>query len=61
MKERNSNPDSEYNISASYGFAETNSENIIYSYELIQMADRKMYENKRRAKIKGLDTKPIKF
>jgi len=61
MKERNEKPENQYNISASYGFAETNSENILYIDELIQMADRKMYENKRRAKIKDLDTKPIRF
>ena len=61
MNERNNKPETQYNISASYGFVETNSENIIYSDELIQMADRKMYENKRRAKIKTLGDKPIRF
>ncbi len=61
IRERNNNPDIEYNISASYGFAETNSENILFIDELIQIADRKMYANKRRAKIEKLNNKPTKY
>jgi len=61
MRERNKKPGNEYEISASYGFAETSSENILFIDELIQIADRKMYANKRRAKIKNLNNKPIKF
>ncbi|MCK5673987.1 MAG: GGDEF domain-containing protein [Spirochaetales bacterium] len=53
MRDRNKKPDAEYNISASYGFAETNSENILYIDELIQIADRKMYAHKRRTKIEN--------
>jgi len=55
IKERNNNPEAEYNISASYGFAETNSENILYIDELIQIADKKMYAHKRRTKIEKLN------
>ncbi len=61
IRERNSKPDIEYNISASYGFAETNSENILFIDELIQIADKKMYAHKRRAKIEKLNNNPIRF
>lgn len=50
LKERNSKDDIEYNISASYGFAETDSENALSSDEIIQIADKRMYDHKRRTK-----------
>ena len=49
--ERNSKPEIEYNISASYGFAETDSENALSSDEIIQIADKRMYDHKRRTKV----------
>jgi diguanylate cyclase (GGDEF)-like protein/PAS domain S-box-containing protein len=61
IKERNNMPGNAYNISASYGFAETDSENILLIDELIQIADKRMYTHKRRAKIEKLNHKPIKF
>ncbi|MCK5152715.1 MAG: sensor domain-containing diguanylate cyclase [Spirochaetales bacterium] len=61
MEERNKNPDIKYNISASYGFAETDSENILFIDELIQIADKRMYAHKRRAKIEKFNNKPIKY
>lgn len=61
MRARNNKSDNEYNISASYGFAETNSENILFIDELIQIADKRMYAHKRRAKIEKLNKKPSKF
>ena len=61
MRERNNKFENKYTISASYGFAETNSENILYIDELIQVADKKMYAHKRRSKIEALNNKPIKF
>ena len=60
IKERNKRSDNEYIISASYGFAETNSENILYIDELIQIADKKMYAHKRRTKIENLNKSPFK-
>ena len=60
IKERNKKSDNEYNISASYGFAETDSENLLFIDELIQIADKRMYAHKRRTKIKNLNNKPIK-
>lgn len=50
LKERNSKDDIEYNINASYGFAETDSENALSSDEIIQIADKRMYDYKRRTK-----------
>lgn len=50
LKERNAKDDIEYNISASYGFAETDSENALSSDEIIQIADKRMYDHKRRTK-----------
>ena len=60
IKERNKRSDNEYIISASYGFAETDSENLLFIDELIQIADKRMYAHKRRTKIKNLNNKPIK-
>ena len=57
LKERNSKDDIGYNISASYGFAETDSENALSSDEIIQIADKRMYDHKRRTKSKI----PIQF
>ena len=50
LKERNSKVDIGYDISASYGFAETDSENALSSDEIIQIADKRMYDDKRRTK-----------
>lgn len=50
LNDRNSNNDIEYNISASYGFAETDSENALSCDEIIQIADKRMYEHKRQTK-----------
>ena len=52
LEERNSRPDSKFNISASYGFAETDSENALTSDEIIQIADKRMYNHKRQTKRK---------
>ncbi len=53
LEERNSRPDIEYNISASYGFAETDSENALSCEEIIQIADKRMYDHKRRTKVES--------
>lgn len=50
LAERNSNPAIGYNISASYGFAETDSEKDLSSEEILQIADTKMYDHKRKTK-----------
>ena len=50
LKERNSKADIGYDISASYGFAETDSENALSSDEIIQIADKRMYDHKRQTK-----------
>ena len=50
LEERNSKDDIKYSISASYGFAETDSENALSSEEIIQIADKRMYDYKRRTK-----------
>lgn len=52
LKERNSKAEIGYNISASYGFAETDSENALSSDEIIQIADKRMYNHKRKTKRK---------
>ena len=52
LRERNSRSDSKYNISASYGFAETDSGNALSVEEIIQIADKRMYDHKRRTKRK---------
>ena len=54
LEERNQKADTKYNISISYGFAETSSKNIMTSDDLIQIADKRMYIHKRRAKIEKL-------
>lgn len=56
LKERNSKLDIEYNISASYGFAETDSENALSSDEIIQLADKRMYDHKRQTKSRRTKT-----
>ncbi|RKX83896.1 MAG: GGDEF domain-containing protein, partial [Spirochaetes bacterium] len=54
LKTRNETKSKKYKISASYGFAETNSKNPLTSEELLQIADKRMYNNKRRTKNKLL-------
>jgi len=50
LKKRNEDKLNPYQISASYGFAETNSKNPLSYEELLNIADKKMYSNKRRTK-----------
>ncbi|RKX82376.1 MAG: hypothetical protein DRP58_10405 [Spirochaetes bacterium] len=54
LETRNKTESKRYKISVSYGFAETNSENPLRSEELLQIADKRMYNNKRRTKKKLL-------
>ncbi len=54
LKKRNEDKSNPYQISASYGFAETNSKNPLSYEELLQIADKRMYSNKRRTKKKLL-------
>lgn len=61
LRERNKKPDNLYEISASYGFAETNSKNILFIDELIQIADKKMYIHKRRTKIEQIKNKSLTY
>ena len=52
LQERNSKAETGYNINASYGFAETDSENALNCDEIIQIADKRMYDHKRKTKRK---------
>jgi diguanylate cyclase (GGDEF)-like protein/PAS domain S-box-containing protein len=52
LKERNSDSSVGFKISASYGFAETNSEKSLSCDEILQIADTRMYNHKRRIKRK---------
>ncbi|MCD6397593.1 MAG: GGDEF domain-containing protein [Spirochaetaceae bacterium] len=58
LENRNKTESKRYKISVSYGFAETNSENPLRSEELLQIADKRMYNNKRRTK-KKLPKEPL--
>jgi diguanylate cyclase (GGDEF)-like protein/PAS domain S-box-containing protein len=58
---RNQKAENKYEISVSFGFAETSSDNILDIDELIQMADKRMYIHKRRAKIEKLNSSPLKL
>lgn len=50
LAKRNEDPSIEYNVSASYGFAETNPEKNLSAEKIMQIADMRMYAHKRRSK-----------
>jgi len=59
LKNRNKENLNPYQISASYGFAETNSEKPLNSEELLKIADKKMYAHKRRTKNEKINSNPF--
>jgi len=61
LEQRNLKADNRYDISVSFGFAETSSDNILDIDELIQIADKRMYIHKRRAKIEKMNSNLLKL
>ena len=50
MSEANKSSDTQYKMSASCGFAQYNPDELITIDELIEIADKKMYKNKKEYK-----------